>query len=87
MGSQSDWETMKFSKEILNNLSQETENSLSIQKLAKDLGEINEPNRKDIFNAARKALRIVINEDSSAKKNLIIWFKNELEFNTDRYRK
>ena len=61
---------------LLNNLANTSSNKVFIEKLAKDLDVIGEPNRKDVISTARKALRYVINEDSEAKENLLNWIEN-----------
>ncbi|MBO6881808.1 alpha-ketoacid dehydrogenase subunit alpha/beta [Winogradskyella sp.] len=61
---------------LLNNLANTSSNKAFIEKLAKDLDAIGEPNRKDVISTARKALRYVINEDSEAKENLLNWIEN-----------
>ncbi|MBO3116443.1 transketolase [Winogradskyella sp. DF17] len=54
-------------------------NGVFITKLRNDLAAIEEPLRKDILSATRKALRYVVTEDSDAKLELQEWIKNYIE--------
>jgi pyruvate/2-oxoglutarate/acetoin dehydrogenase E1 component len=70
---------------LLNALSIESSNKVFIEKIAQEIAEISEPIRKDIFNAGRKALRLVRDEDSSARQNLIAWLTSEKHKNIKRF--
>jgi pyruvate/2-oxoglutarate/acetoin dehydrogenase E1 component/TPP-dependent pyruvate/acetoin dehydrogenase alpha subunit len=70
---------------LLNALSIESSNKVFIEKIAQEIVEISEPIRKDIFNAGRKALRLVRDEDSSARQNLIAWLTSEKHKNIKRF--
>lgn len=75
-------------KEVAALLVQLAEGSTSkvfIEKFANDLSEKIEPIRKDMFNAIRKSLRLVREENSSAKSNLVTWLKKEKEVNAIRF--
>ncbi|MDB5124514.1 MAG: transketolase [Mucilaginibacter sp.] len=69
-----------------------------IEELAKDvtakdrlltivsgLRECSDPGRKDVFTAARKALRLTVKDNSSAKKVLINWLSDEQIKNAARF--
>ena len=60
-------------------------NKVFIEKLASDLISYGEPLRKDVFYAARKCLRLAINEQSLAKSTLLDWLQKEKEINSNRY--
>tara|TARA_B110000444_G_C18847942_1_gene603330 strand:+ start:2182 stop:4587 length:2406 start_codon:yes stop_codon:yes gene_type:complete len=70
---------------LLKALSLESINKVFIEKIAQEISEISEPIRKDIFNAGRKALRLVRDEDSSARQNLIAWLTSEKHKNIERF--
>ncbi|AEH02680.1 thiamine pyrophosphate-dependent enzyme [Lacinutrix sp. 5H-3-7-4] len=58
---------------ILTQVAETSANKVFIEKIINDLSAISEPGRKDILSTARKVLRYVVNEDSSAKTTLINW--------------
>jgi len=62
--------------DLLNTLASTSVNKVFIEKMANDLLTIDEPVRKDIISTCRKAIRYVINEDSSAKNNIIAYIEN-----------
>lgn len=64
---------------IINNLAATSPNNAFISKLANEISEIKEPIRKDILSAARKALRYVINENSTEKTALQTWINTYFE--------
>ena len=70
---------------LLKALCIESSNKVFIEKIAQEIAEISEPIRKDIFKAGRKALRLVRDEDSSARQNLIAWLTSEKRKNIDRF--
>jgi len=70
---------------LLMEMASKSSNKVFIEKLANDLMEHIEPVRKDIFQAVRKALRFVRNDDSAIKNNLLSWFSKEMQLNNDRY--
>lgn len=59
---------------LLTNLAQKSPNGVFLQKFATDLLAIKEPINKDVITTARKALRLVINEDG--KPTLVQWIKD-----------
>lgn len=66
-------------------LSENSENSAFIKKIAEDLEKAMDPVRKDILSAARKALRLARNDNSPAKSALSSWIKKQLDVNFERY--
>lgn len=58
---------------IINQLAESSSNKTFIQKLSSTLASKDEPIRKEILVATRKALRYVVHETSAAKDNLINW--------------
>ncbi|SDB26367.1 Pyruvate/2-oxoglutarate/acetoin dehydrogenase complex, dehydrogenase (E1) component [Flavobacteriaceae bacterium MAR_2010_188] len=64
--------------ELLNRVAESSANSVFIQKLIKQLRDINDPIRKDILSAARKTLRYLISEDFAAKTELQTWINEYL---------
>lgn len=64
---------------LLENLSQNTSNKNFIEKIKNELAADKEPSRSNIIASARKALRYVIKEDSSEKKQLQDWISNYFE--------
>ncbi len=70
---------------LLMQLAEGSSNKAFIEKIANDLSEKVEPIRKDIFNAVRKAMRLVRDEDSSTKTKLHSWLNKEKEVNTSRF--
>ena len=59
---------------VLNNLADQSENKVFIEKIAKDLTAIKEPIRKDLLVTARKVLRMVNRENCRA--SLATWIEN-----------
>lgn len=64
---------------------QESSNKVFIEKIAEDLEKAMDPIRKDILSAARKTLRQLRGESSTAKTNLSNWIQNQIALNYDRY--
>lgn len=64
---------------ILKRLMATSPNKVFIEGLVNQLVAIDEPIRKDIISCARKATRYVINDDSSAKKELQDWINAYLD--------
>lgn len=60
--------------QTLNAIATQSANKVFIEKYISDLGSIKEPIRKDILTAARKVLRLIINE--SSKQTLADWITN-----------
>jgi len=61
---------------LLSQVATTSSNGVFITKLKNDLEAIEEPIRKDILSAARKALRYIINENSTEKLALQDWITN-----------
>jgi pyruvate/2-oxoglutarate/acetoin dehydrogenase E1 component/TPP-dependent pyruvate/acetoin dehydrogenase alpha subunit len=59
---------------LLKTIGNVSANKVAVEKLASDLSAIKEPIRKEIFIAARKALRLIVTEDS--KSQLASWINN-----------
>ncbi len=62
---------------LLNSIASESANKVFIEKIANDIASIKEPIRKDILSGARKALRLIISENSRA--SLATWIENYTE--------
>lgn len=58
---------------LLENANQSSPNKVFISRIKNDLIAIDEPIKKDLASKARKALRYLIGEESTAKKELIDW--------------
>ncbi len=72
-------------KSLLANLSQNSTNKVFIDKLVDKLNTYSEPGRKDVISIARKALRYVLNEESSEKEALKNWVNNYFNINQHLY--
>jgi len=70
---------------LLGNLAESSTNKNFIEKIKTDLASEKEPLRRDIAGAARKALRYVVSEDSSEKRQLIDWIDNYIETIQPKY--
>lgn len=70
---------------LLDQLAANSSNSVFINKLRTTLAETIDPVRRDIFIAARGALRYVRSENSPARQNLINWVKAQTKINFERY--
>lgn len=64
---------------ILDNLASKSQNNVFIAKIKKDLATINEPSRKDLLVAGRKAIVYVRDENSFEKKQLQNWIVTYLK--------
>lgn len=71
--------------ELLNKVSQTSHNKVFIQKIVNDLNTFDEPTRRDVVSAARKALRYITFDDSLEKENLQDWINNYFETNQPKY--
>ena len=69
----------------LTNLANASANKVFIEKLMADFSSKIEPLRREILETARKALRIVRNENSPAKTELSQWITKQIELNYERY--
>lgn len=61
--------------EVLKSVANSSENKIFIEKIISDLAVIKEPIRKEILTAARKVLRMVVNE-TAIKTSLATWITN-----------
>ena len=64
---------------LLQTVAASSPNKVFIEKIANELAETTEPNRKDSASAARRALRYLINENSSEKQQLLNWIDTFFE--------
>ncbi|MCK0110028.1 thiamine pyrophosphate-dependent enzyme [Flavobacteriaceae bacterium S0825] len=71
--------------ELLNKVSQTSHNKVFIQKIVNDLNTVDEPTRRDVVSAARKALRYITFDDSLEKEDLQDWINNYFETNQPKY--
>src|SRR5690606_26121518 len=65
---------------ILKNVASKSSQGSLISKIKDSLVTINEPTRKDLLSAARKALRLTIRENHAEKQQLSTWINNYFEF-------
>ncbi len=72
-------------KNLLEELSAQSANNVFIKKIADELNQTAHVERRDIAVIINRALRLVINENSSAKKNLISWYDSWKALNANRY--
>lgn len=70
---------------LLIQLAESSSNKATITAIANDLKANSEPLRKDLFNAARKSLRLVRAESSEAKTLIGNWLHKEKQVNTNRF--
>ncbi len=70
---------------LLSNLAESSGNKPFIEKIKNDLASDKEPIRRDIAAATRKALRYVVAEESSAKRQLQEWINNYFETIQPKY--
>jgi pyruvate/2-oxoglutarate/acetoin dehydrogenase E1 component/TPP-dependent pyruvate/acetoin dehydrogenase alpha subunit len=70
---------------LLGNLAESSPNKVFIEKLKTDLAAEKEPLRRMIAIATRKALRLVLGENSSEKRQLQDWIENYFELIQPKY--
>lgn len=70
---------------LLENAANNSQNKVFITKLKNDLIAIDEPIKRDLAVAARKALRYVLGESSSEKEALLVWTNNFLKKEQPNY--
>jgi len=70
---------------LLIQLAESSSNKAAISTIANDLKDNAEPLRKDLFNAARKSLRLVRAESSEAKTLIGNWLHKEKQVNANRF--
>ncbi|TDG36532.1 transketolase [Pedobacter changchengzhani] len=56
-----------------------------LKKIGDQLASTADAQRKEVFTAARKAIRLSANFDSKERNNFLHWYKNQSELNFDRY--
>lgn len=71
--------------QLLNQLAGESSNKVFIQKIADDLKATMGPIKRDVYTAARKALRFTRGTNSPAKAAIIAWLENGVADNFDQY--
>ena len=72
-------EEQKEALTLLSNLAESSANKTFIEKIKNDLAAESEPLRRSIAAATRKALRYVVSDDSSEKRQLQDWINNYFE--------
>ncbi len=70
---------------LLQKVADKSSNKAFIIKIINDLNAIEEPIRKDVLTAARKALRYITFDDSIKKKQLQEWINSYFEINQPKY--
>ncbi|MFP4846224.1 thiamine pyrophosphate-dependent enzyme [Winogradskyella sp. PE311] len=70
---------------LLKSLAQSSSNGVFINKLINDLAAIDEPLRRDILSATRKALRYVVTENTPQKVTLQNWINNYIKTIQPKY--
>jgi pyruvate/2-oxoglutarate/acetoin dehydrogenase E1 component/TPP-dependent pyruvate/acetoin dehydrogenase alpha subunit len=70
---------------LLGNLAESSSNKNFIEKIKNDLASEKEPLRRMIASSVRKALRYVVGENSSEKRQLIDWIDNYFETIQPKY--
>ena len=70
---------------LLGNLAESSGNKVFIEKIKNDLANETEPLRRMIASSTRKALRYVVGEDSTEKKQLQDWIENYFEIIQPKY--
>jgi pyruvate/2-oxoglutarate/acetoin dehydrogenase E1 component/TPP-dependent pyruvate/acetoin dehydrogenase alpha subunit len=63
----------------------ESTNKIFIDRLASQLSEINEPERRDINVAVKKVLRYIKEDDTAGRDQLLNWYRNFDAINKERY--
>ncbi|MGK7391691.1 MAG: alpha-ketoacid dehydrogenase subunit alpha/beta [Candidatus Cyclobacteriaceae bacterium M2_1C_046] len=70
---------------LLDEAAKQSENGSKIKEIKEDLAKTLNPIRMDSIRAAKKALRMMRNEDTTARQNLIDWVERIIEENNERY--
>ena len=78
-------EESKLVADLIGNLAEGSPNASFLNKIKEDLQVNTEPIRKEIIAAAKKSLRLVIKEESAAKKALVDWLNHSANENNMRY--
>lgn len=78
-------EERKVAQELIQALAKESKNGVFIQKIHDELAQSMDPFRKEILEAARRALRYSRDEQLDAKSALSQWINQQIEINAERY--
>jgi pyruvate/2-oxoglutarate/acetoin dehydrogenase E1 component/TPP-dependent pyruvate/acetoin dehydrogenase alpha subunit len=70
---------------LIKETTENSNNSVFINKIAEDLEKTMDPIRKDIFEASRKTLRLLRGENTPARNKLSAWVKKQINTNFERY--
>jgi len=70
---------------LLNSLASASPNKVFIEKHISNLKANNDPERKAIYEAVRRSLRIARAENNATKASLISWLDVQIDLNEDRY--
>lgn len=70
---------------LLNKLAKESSNKVFIEKITSELSSSNEPQRKDILGAIKKALRLTYSENLASQNEISNWLNNQNKNNWNRY--
>ena len=70
---------------LIEELSKESKSKEKLIKMFNGLKKTKDPMRKEIYTSLRGALRLVRNENLTAKENAIRWYKNQKESLFDKY--
>lgn len=71
--------------DIIGQLIKQSNNGVFINKIKEELAAYNEPMRREVIGAAKKALRYVRSENLSAKNQLLAWLEKSKIANQERY--
>ncbi|WP_316829961.1 thiamine pyrophosphate-dependent enzyme [Pedobacter aquatilis] len=79
-------DTMKpEQKAVVDFISAMVQNQPELAKISSQLASIADAQRREIFVAARKAIRLSANKPSAERDALVNWYKSQEELNYDRY--
>lgn len=70
---------------LINNISTQSSKSVFVNKAKEELNSAIDPQRKEIFNAAKKVLRITRGENTPARNELLNWLDEQEKINYERY--
>ncbi|KQM76269.1 transketolase [Pedobacter sp. Leaf216] len=72
-------------KQVVDLISGVAKHQPELAKIAANLASIADAQRREVFVAARKAIRLSVNNSSAERDELLNWYKNQEKFNYDRY--
>ncbi|TCD08333.1 transketolase [Pedobacter frigidisoli] len=72
-------------KEIIDLINGVAKHQPEIAKISASLSSTADAQRREVFTAARKAIRLSVNFDSPERNALLAWYKKNRELNHDRY--